>query len=197
MRGDILIDDKPNITGSTTPTWQQARARHALASHAYAHARPVRNLYCSRAQLIFTAPYNRHVSHLARLDSWDEWEARVESCLVRAHVADAAVDEDDGEKEAGVTKREVDALPDFSHLLPANYRNDYMSWRAGGQRGAKGEAADAATAWEMMQDSALNNAAEDFTELVVFRKGYSNWRRGGVSGARNITMLRHEFWDLT
>ena len=47
------------------------------------------------------------------------------------------------------------------------------------------------------QDSALNNAAEDFTELVVFRKGYSNWRRGGVSGARNITMLRHEFWDLT
>ena len=49
------------------------------------------------------------MSHLARLDSWDEWEARVESCLVRAHVADAAEDEDDGalKPDPGRSKDEI------------------------------------------------------------------------------------------
>ena len=49
VRGDVLIDDKPNITGSATPTWQQ---------------------------LLFDAPYNRHVAHLPRLSSWADWEER-------------------------------------------------------------------------------------------------------------------------
>ena len=28
--------------------------------------------------------------------------------------------------------------------------------------------------------------ADDFTEVVVFRKGYANWRRGGAAGAKGI-----------
>ena len=59
-------------------------------------------------------------------------------------------------------------------------------------------ALQSATDWDeqmaAMQDSMLNNASDDFTEISVFRSGYSNWRRGGVSGAKgSIVSLRHEF----
>ena len=37
-----------------------------------------------------------------------------------------------------------------------------------------------------VQDEMLNRGADDFTEVVVFRKGYANWRRGGVAGAKGI-----------
>ena len=38
----------------------------------------------------------------------------------------------------------------------------------------------------MSSQFALNRGADDFTEVVVFRKGYANWRRGGVAGAKGI-----------
>ena len=40
---------------------------------------------------------------------------------------------------SAVTPRMVKELPDFSHMLPADYRRGYSQWRAGQNRGAKGE----------------------------------------------------------
>lgn len=51
VRGDVLIDDKPKIVGGQTPAWKQ---------------------------LIFDAPYNRHVPGL-RMTSWKDWEV---SCVL-------------------------------------------------------------------------------------------------------------------
>jgi 5'-nucleotidase len=44
--GQILIDDKPEITGALTPSWEH---------------------------VIFDAPYNKNVSGKRRLTSWDNW----------------------------------------------------------------------------------------------------------------------------
>lgn len=46
VRGDILLDDKPDIDGSITPTWE----------HVY-----------------FTQPYNRDRTDKRRLDNWVDW----------------------------------------------------------------------------------------------------------------------------
>ena len=45
VRGDVLIDDKPDITGSLQPTWKH---------------------------VIFEAPYNQHIKDKRRLD-WSNW----------------------------------------------------------------------------------------------------------------------------
>ena len=37
------------------------------------------------------------------------------------------------------TKMEVAKLPDFSHLLPPDYRKGYLEWRKGNAKGSKGE----------------------------------------------------------
>ena len=44
--------------------------------------------------------------------------------------------------------------------------------------GAKGELHEAMLRMEAMQDSVLNNTADEFTEISVFRNGYANWRKG-------------------
>ena len=38
------------------------------------------------------------------------------------------------------------AMPDFSHLLPPDYRKDYAAWRSGGAHGAWRASADCAAA---------------------------------------------------
>lgn len=43
------------------------------------------------------------------------------------------------EEGGRVTREEVSRLPDFAHVLPADYRSGYMAWRSGLPRGAKGE----------------------------------------------------------
>ena len=97
--------------------------------------------------------------------------------------AKSVADSDEG---GVVTSDMVAALPDFSHLLPADYRMDYSAWRLGKPQGAKGELWEAMEKLNAVQDEMLNRGADDFTEVVVFRKGYANWRRGGVAGAKGI-----------
>jgi 5'-nucleotidase len=48
VRGDILIDDKPEVTGDFAPEWE----------HVY-----------------FTQPYNEALPGRRRLNSWEEWES--------------------------------------------------------------------------------------------------------------------------
>ena len=50
VRGHLLVDDKPSITGSFAPQW---------------------------AQVLFTQPYNTHVS-LPRLHTWADWSLLLE-----------------------------------------------------------------------------------------------------------------------
>lgn len=47
VRGDVLIDDKPNITGIRAPQWQR---------------------------IVFDAPYNRHLAG-PRISDWMEWRS--------------------------------------------------------------------------------------------------------------------------
>lgn len=48
IRGDILIDDKPQITGAMEPEWE----------HVY-----------------FTQPYNENETGKRRINNWNEWES--------------------------------------------------------------------------------------------------------------------------
>jgi len=161
VRGDVLIDDKPKISGSQRPAWQQ---------------------------ILFTAPYNTSVNDKPRLDHWKDWEQAVLTAVRGEFVAPGRESRVELAPEK-VTKEVVATLPDFSHLLPPDYRADYLGWRAGKAQGAKGEAWNAAAKYAALQDASLLQEADDFTEVTVFRSGYANWRRGGVSGAKSI-MIR-------
>ena len=164
VRGDVLIDNKPRITGAHVPHWQH---------------------------IIFDAPYNRAAVDRTRLMAWDRWEDAVVAALKRT---DAPRSDRSSRTSAGtttVTREIVSHLPDFSHLLPPEYRTQYLAWRSGKPLGAKGEAFEAAARMAAEQDAALNRDAEDFTELTIFRRGYSNWRRGGVSGAKEPRRARN------
>ena len=139
------------------------------------------------ATRLFDAPYNRDVD-APRLSRWADWEDALTAILTTAvdtapSDAKSVADSDEG---GVVTSDMVAALPDFSHLLPADYRMDYSAWRLGKPQGAKGELWEAMEKLNAVQDEMLNRGADDFTEVVVFRKGYANWRRGGVAGAKGI-----------
>ena len=156
VRGDVLIDDKPAITGAHHPVWKQ---------------------------LLFEAPYNRHVTDRPRLTKWSEVETMLDIVLTSAHQAAEAEAPVSEEEATTKLQQAIAAMPDFSHLLPADYRKDYAAWRGGRAAGAKGELHEAMLRMEAMQDSVLNNTSEDFTEVNVYRTGYAAWRRGKASGA--------------
>jgi 5'-nucleotidase len=165
VRGDVLIDDKPKITGTNLPTW-----RH----------------------LMFDAPYNMSETPPMRMNDWTQWEKAITALLSGA--ADKAdeeegADEKDKDKDKEVTPEVVAQLPDFSHLLPQDYRKDYLAWRSGQAKGAKGEIEDALTRMEAMQDSLANNTSEDFSEVTLYRKGYAQWRRGKSKGAKGDAVI--------
>jgi 5'-nucleotidase len=52
VRGDLLIDDKPEITGVFNPTWEH---------------------------IVFDYPYNKHIKGKRRLN-WDNWEKIIKQC---------------------------------------------------------------------------------------------------------------------
>ena len=60
--------------------------------------------------------------------------------LEAAEAAGAGEGEAATREVGGVTRELVNSLPDFAHVLPADYRSGYMAWRCGKPRGAKGEA---------------------------------------------------------
>jgi len=164
VRGDVLIDDKPRISGAHLPTW-----RH----------------------LMFDAPYNVSDPALApagRLASWDSWEPALVHVLrgeSEAHTDGASTASlESADAPAEELKQAVAQLPDFAHLLPPDYRKNYMAWRAGSHQGAKGELEEAMEAFDAMQDSVMNNTSDDFTEIHVYRRSYASWRRGKAQGAK-------------
>ena len=175
VRGDVLIDDKPRITGAHLPSWRQ---------------------------LMFDAPYNLSETPTGRLSRWADWEAAVLGLLrgaaegqdivttAEAEKGDAApTSTDDGQaisrpSSGGDLAQAVAQLPDFSHLLPKSYRQDYLAWRSGQPKGAKGELEEVMLRMEEMSDAVMNNTSEDFTEVNLYRTGYASWRRGKMKGAK-------------
>lgn len=153
VRGDVLIDDKPRITGGAQPAWRQ---------------------------LLFDAPYNAEVS-TPRIRAWCEWEQAVSDCL-RSEPTTPRTPQLPKVASLADMAQAVQQLPDFSHLLPQDYRKGYSSWRSGRPKGAKGEPGEAIELvddFNAMQDSVMNNTADDFTEVNVYRRGYAQWRRAG------------------
>lgn len=54
VRGDLLIDDKPVITGAMKPVWKH---------------------------LLFNQSYNRYITDMPRLENWSEWKTAVGDLL--------------------------------------------------------------------------------------------------------------------
>lgn len=54
IRGDILVDDKPEITGDKEPEW---------------------------TQILFDQPYNRHVVGMGTVFGWEHWAEMLEDAL--------------------------------------------------------------------------------------------------------------------
>ena len=78
--------------------------------------------------------FAHQADHAERSDDGREIsaDARARSASANAPAAEAAA-------PAAAMAMRVRALPDFSHLLPADYRKGYGQWRSGNARGAKGE----------------------------------------------------------
>ena len=60
IQGAILIDDKPSVTGSQEAKWQH---------------------------VLFSQPWNRHISDTPRMASWHEWPQTVVQVLADQHKA--------------------------------------------------------------------------------------------------------------
>jgi len=172
VRGDILIDDKPVITGSQRPLWKQ---------------------------VLFDAPYNREVEmgHRRRMTSWRDWESVLTQEFTMPEEEDseaptpiAPSGSANGLKTVkstnSVTSEEVSRLRDFSHELEGtSYLKDYNSWRAGKSRGAKGELWQAIADIERIKKQIFLEG-DDWSSVHVYRRDYASWRKGRARGAKGI-----------
>jgi len=181
VRGDVLIDDKPKITGSQVPCW---------------------------THVVFDAQYNRDIEMggRRRLDSWANWlgvlteELTVVPDEDESRGASGAGDTpprtpsgtslSSGSRVGGLKKVssisaiEVAQLRDFSaELQGTSYLKDYQSWRRGAPKGSKGEYWQAVAEMERLKKQMFLEG-DDWSEVHVYRRGYMSWRKGKASGAK-------------
>merc|ERR1739848_629309 len=109
VRGDILIDDRPNITGLHHPTWQQC---------------------------IFDAPYNQARTDIPRMIEWSDWELPLKRVLESSGMKriPSLGSNPDLKKYAEGLKDFSEELKSMGV-----YMSDYANWRQGSTKGAKGE----------------------------------------------------------
>jgi len=174
VRGDVLIDDRPIISGLQRPVW----------SH-----------------ILFDAPYNQEVDLAGRhrLVGWNNWEAILLNELSTDPAMDAAIDAADtfpgvsgGMKRTqsvpsvpSITAEEIAELRDFSHELEGtSYLKNYRSWRQGRSRGAKGEFTQAIADIESITKEMFLDG-DDWSSVHVYRSAYQNWRRGNAKGSKD------------
>merc|ERR1711988_10781 len=171
VRADILVDDKPFISGLYPPTWQQC---------------------------LFNAPYNQTRSGLPRMIEWSDWESPLRQILEKSgmkHVPSATselcahTDFNTLDKPKGLAGY-VDGLRDFSSELQAMgvYLSDYTKWRKGKARGAKGEALEVLHKANDAYMRDATNECDEPSEIFCFRQDYISWRRGRSKGARGEPM---------
>lgn len=182
VRGDVLIDDKPKISGSQQPTW---------------------------TQVLFDAPYNRNIEmgSRRRLQRWADWEVVL---MDELSIAECESDAELGETASGVaastpprslqqssannisstsvssiSAEEVAQLRDFTvELKCTSYRKDYALWRQGRAQGAKGEVEQAVAEIERIQKQVFLEG-DDWSSVHVYRTMYQDWRRGNARGAKD------------
>merc|ERR1712048_855544 len=189
VRGDVLIDDKPNISGSQQPVW---------------------------TQIVLDAPYNGEIdmNGRRRLPNWAGWYTVVSDELTMKFDDEWYDDSDEtgtrspnspSNASAGfvhgypsqssmkpstscssvvsMTRADVDQLRDFSvELEGTTYLKDYQKWRQGYSRGAKGEHRQAIIEIERIQKQMFLEG-DDWSSVHVYRSNYKNWRLGGAKGA--------------
>ncbi|CAJ1440547.1 unnamed protein product [Effrenium voratum] len=171
VRGDLLIDDKPKITGSQIPLW---------------------------SQILFDAPYNRDIemNGRRRLCAWKDW-AKIMSEELPIQLEEPEDLETTSEPDSvsapsasqrtaplSVTAEEVKKLRDFSSELEGtSYLKDYRAWRVGKTKGAKGEYWEAVADIERVRKQ-LFLEGDDWSSVHVYRRDYSAWRSGNARGAK-------------
>merc|ERR1712187_993927 len=170
VRGDFLIDDKPIISGSQQPLW---------------------------TQILFDAPYNMTVDLgcRRRLHRWDDVEAVLSAewngSMDLESVSSGEVSTQTGMKTSSsltsMTSEEVAQLRDFSHELGGTtYTKDYINWRKGSAKGAKGDYHQAVAEIEAIRKQMFLEG-DDWSSVHTYRRDYQNWRKGNCRGAKYLT----------
>jgi len=148
VRGDILVDDKPNITGLHHPTWQQC---------------------------IFDAPYNQDRMDLPRMLQWSDWEHSLQKVLESTGMKriPSWQKTNDLKKYSEGLKDFSDELKAMGVYL-----SDYANWRQGKTKGAKGEPMVVLREMQSacMREATLT--AETPDDIFCFREDYKAWRQG-------------------
>jgi len=173
--GDFLIDDNPSVNGSQQPLW---------------------------TQILFDAPYNATVElgWRRRLHHWENVEDILSDELT------GSVDlESEGSDECStrsgmqsfdsvnsftsitsVTPEEVAHLRDFSNELKGStYTKDYMNWRKGYAKGAKGDFHQAVAEIDAIRKQMFLEG-DDWSSVHSYRRDYQNWRKGSSCGAKGF-----------
>merc|ERR1712048_1424895 len=169
VRGDFLIDDKPVITGSQQPLW---------------------------TQILFDAPYNVGVElgFRRRLHCWDGVET-----VLCDELSGSTDFESEGSEECSthsgmrtsgsvtsMTSEDVAQLRDFSQDLEGTtYTTDYMNWRKGNAKGAKGDFHQAVADIEAIRKRMFLEG-DDWSSVHTYRRDYQNWRKGNCRGAKHV-----------
>jgi len=155
VRGDILIDDKPNITGLHHPTWQQC---------------------------IFDAPYNQARTDLTRMSDWSVWEICVKQVLESSGMKriPSFNETNDLKKYCEGLKDFSEELKSMGV-----YMSDYANWRQGSVKGAKGEPLKLLRQMHdaCMREATLTAEAPD--DIFFFRQDYRAWRQGRAKGCKS------------
>jgi 5'-nucleotidase len=205
ISGDVLIDDKPKVTGTMIPTWEH---------------------------ILFDAPYNRESSGTQfRLQSWNDWRKVIAQRLSPLNPLRERL-ESDGDSisnsprsitlsgdastasfprlapirrigshprfpvdTCGITAQDVARLRDFSAEIPNldSARRSYLRWRKGGSKGLEGNLDSQEAVARSIAKLEAAAAAKAFIETdegvddiyvmrKQYRKLYASWRQGKSSG---------------
>lgn len=169
IRGDFLIDDKPAISGSQQPLWNQ---------------------------ILFDAPYNKNVELRCRrrLSCWDDVVGVLSGELAGCFDGGSDDSNEEGSSNPGlkkvsslssVTSEDVAQLKDFSHELEGTtYTKDYLNWRKGFSKGAKGDLHQAVAEIEAIKKQMFLEG-DDWSSVHVYRRDYQSWRKGNCRGSKD------------
>jgi len=88
------------------------------------------------------------------------------------------------DSRTSMSSDDVAQLRDFSdELAGTTYAKDYINWRRGHARGAKGDFHQAVADIEAIRKQ-LFLEGDDWSSVHTYRSDYQNWRRGKCRGAK-------------
>jgi len=129
-----------------------------------------------------------------RLHRWDDVEAVLSDELTGSVDLESDSSEEcstrSGMHTSGsmtsMTSEEVAQLRDFSHELEGTtYTKDYINWRKGLAKGAKGDFHQAVAEIEAIRKQMFLEG-DDWSSVHTYRRDYQNWRKGNSRGAKSF-----------